>query len=71
MVRDRAARKVKGSNCCIIQKDFMCTVSVAGLFSFLQVMVLGHKVGTRHQLCFVSIFATQHQHPLHAVKTLT
>lgn len=34
MVRDRAARKVKGSNCCIIQKDFMCTVSVAGLFSF-------------------------------------
>lgn len=34
MVRDRAARKVKGSNCCIIQKDFMCTASVAGLFSF-------------------------------------
>lgn len=30
----RAARKVKGSNCCIIQKDFMCTASVAGLFSF-------------------------------------
>lgn len=34
MVRDRATRKVKGRNRCIIQKDFLCTVSVAGLFSF-------------------------------------